>query len=347
MYSFRNDYSEGAHPDILKRLLDMNQCQNVGYGEDALCEHAKQMLKEKLQCEDCDIHFLVGGTQANLTVIAAALRPYEAVIAVDSGHINVHETGAVEATGHKVLIAESVDGKITPEGIRKAVQLHEDEHMVKPAMVYISNATEIGTIYHREELTQIAAVCREYGLYLFMDGARMGAALAAEDNDVSFADLCTYCDLFYLGGTKNGALFGEAVVIVNDELKKDFRYMIKQRGGMLAKGWLLGVQFAALFEGNRYIEIAAHANRMAQKLQDAMEACGLPFFIKTTTNQIFPILPNMLIEELQKEYAFQVWEAMDETHTAMRFVTSWATEEKEVDRFIEFVNALLVRMRES
>ena len=314
MYSFRNDYSEGAHPDILKRLLDMNQCQNVGYGEDALCEHAKQMLKEKLQCEDCDIHFLVGGTQANLTVIAAALRPYEAVIAVDSGHINVHETGAVEATGHKVLIADSVDGKITPEGIRKAVHLHEDEHMVKPAMVYISNATEIGTIYHREELTQIAAVCREYGLYLFMDGARMGAALAAEDNDVSFADLCTYCDVFYLGGTKNGALFGEAVVIVNDELKKDFRYMIKQRGGMLAKGWLLGVQFAALFEGNRYIEIAAHANRMAQKLQDAMEACGLP---------------------------------MDETHTAMRFVTSWATEEKEVDRFIEFVNALLVRMRES
>lgn len=347
MYSFRNDYSEGAHPDILKRLLDMNQCQNVGYGEDALCEHAKQMLKEKLQCEDCDIHFLVGGTQANLTVIAAALRPYEAVIAVDSGHINVHETGAVEATGHKVLIADSVDGKITPEGIRKAVHLHEDEHMVKPAMVYISNATEIGTIYHKEELTQIAAVCREYGLYLFMDGARMGAALAAEDNDVSFADLCTYCDVFYLGGTKNGALFGEAVVIVNDELKKDFRYMIKQRGGMLAKGWLLGVQFAALFEGNRYIEIAAHANRMAQKLQDAMEACGLPFFIKTTTNQIFPILPNMLIEELQKEYAFQVWEAMDETHTAMRFVTSWATEEKEVDRFIEFVNALLVRMRES
>lgn len=325
----------------------MNQCQNVGYGEDALCEHAKQMLKEKLQCEDCDIHFLVGGTQANLTVIAAALRPYEAVIAVDSGHINVHETGAVEATGHKVLIADSVDGKITPEGIRKAVHLHEDEHMVKPAMVYISNATEIGTIYHKEELTQIAAVCREYGLYLFMDGARMGAALAAEDNDVSFADLCTYCDVFYLGGTKNGAFFGEAVVIVNDELKKDFRYMIKQRGGMLAKGWLLGVQFAALFEGNRYIEIAAHANRMAQKLQDAMEACGLPFFIKTTTNQIFPILPNMLIEELQKEYAFQVWEAMDETHTAMRFVTSWATEEKEVDRFIEFVNALLVRMRES
>ena len=347
MYSFRHDYSEGAHPDILKRLLDMNQCQNVGYGEDALCEHAKQMLKEKLQCEDCDIHFLVGGTQANLTVIAAALRPYEAVIAVDSGHINVHETGAVEATGHKVLIADSVDGKITPEGIRKAVHLHEDEHMVKPAMVYISNATEIGTIYHKEELTQIAAVCREYGLYLFMDGARMGAALAAEDNDVSFADLCTYCDVFYLGGTKNGAFFGEAVVIVNDELKKDFRYMIKQRGGMLAKGWLLGVQFAALFEGNRYIEIAAHANRMAQKLQDAMEACGLPFFIKTTTNQIFPILPNMLIEELQKEYAFQVWEAMDETHTAMRFVTSWATEEKEVDRFIEFVNALLVRMRES
>ena len=347
MYSFGNDYSEGAHPVIMERLLELNQCQNVGYGEDALCEQAKRQLKAKLHCEDCDIHFLVGGTQANLTVIAGALRPYEAVIAVDSGHINVHETGAVEATGHKVLIAEGVDGKITPQGIRKAVLSHEDEHMVKPAMVYISNATEIGTIYHKEELKQIAEVCREFGLYLFMDGARMGAALAAKDNDVSFNDLCTYCDVFYLGGTKNGALFGEAVIIVNDKLKKDFRYMIKQRGGMLAKGWLLGVQFAALFEGNRYIEIAAHANRMAQKLQDAMEASGLPFLIKTTTNQIFPVLPNLLIEELQKEYAFQVWETMDEEHTAMRFVTSWATEEKEVDRFIEYLNSLLQRMRES
>ncbi len=196
MYSFRNDYSEGAHPVIMERLLELNQCQNVGYGEDALCEQAKRQLKAKLHCEDCDIHFLVGGTQANLTVIAGALRPYEAVIAVDSGHINVHETGAVEATGHKVLIAEGVDGKITPQGIRKAVLSHEDEHMVKPAMVYISNATEIGTIYHKEELKQIAEVCREFGLYLFMDGARMGAALAAKDNDVSFNDLCTYCDVF-------------------------------------------------------------------------------------------------------------------------------------------------------
>lgn len=345
MYSFRNDYSEGAHPIIMERLLKMNELQNVGYGEDALCEQAKQQLKDKLQCEACDIHFLVGGTQANLTVIAAALRPYEAVIAVDSGHINVHETGAVEATGHKVLIADSVDGKITPEGIRKAVLRHEDEHMVKPAMVYISNATEIGTIYHKEELQQIAAVCRELNLYLFMDGARMGAALAARDNDLSYADLCTYCDVFYLGGTKNGALFGEAVVIVRDELKKDFRYMIKQRGGMLAKGWLLGVQFAALFEGNRYIEIAEHANRMAQKLQTAMEACGLSFFIKTTTNQIFPVLPNVLIEELQKEYAFQVWESVDASHTAMRFVTSWATKESEVDRFIESLDILIMRLR--
>ena len=345
MYSFRNDYSEGAHPQILECLQEMNQKQNIGYGEDTLCEKAKKLLREKLQCEHCDIHFLVGGTQANLTVIASALRPYEAVIAVDSGHINVHETGAVEASGHKVLIAEGIDGKITPEGIRKTVLRHEDEHMVKPAMVYISNATEIGTIYHKEELKEIAAVCRELNLYLFMDGARMGAALAAADNDLDYADLCRYCDVFYLGGTKNGALFGEAVVIVREELKKDFRYMIKQRGGMLAKGWLLGAQFAVLFEGNRYLEIAAHANRMAQRMQEAMEALHIPLFIKTTTNQIFPILSNVLIEELQKDYAFQVWEVMDEEHTAMRFVTSWATREEEVDRFIAHLNVVSNRLR--
>ena len=347
MISFVNDYSEGACDEILRAMIETNHTQTPGYGLDAHCEQAAELIRKACGTRKADVHFLVGGTQCNKTLIAAALRPHEAVICADTGHINVHETGAVENSGHKVIALRADDGKVRCADIEQAVKKHTDEHMVKPAMVYISNATEIGTIYHKEELKQIAEVCREFGLYLFMDGARMGAALAAKDNDVSFNDLCTYCDVFYLGGTKNGALFGEAVIIVNDKLKKDFRYMIKQRGGMLAKGWLLGVQFAALFEGNRYIETAAHANRMAQKLQDAMEASGLPFLIKTTTNQIFPVLPNLLIEELQKEYAFQVWETMDEEHTAMRFVTSWATEEKEVDRFIEYLNSLLQRMRES
>lgn len=335
MYSFRNDYSEGACPEIMEAMVQTNLKQSVGYGEDEICDKAKAQLHRALGNDECDIHFLVGGTQANLTIISSALRPYEAVIAADSGHINVHETGAIEATGHKVIIASSKDGKLTPAGIREAVLCHEDEHMVKPAMVYISNATEIGTIYTLEELKALSKICKELDLYLFMDGARLGAALAAKDNDVQMEDLCKYCDVFYVGGTKNGALFGEAVVIVHEDLKKDFRYMIKQRGGMLAKGRLLGLQFATLFSRNLYVPLASHANAMAMKMQTAIEECGYPFFIKTTTNQIFPILPNTLIEELQKQYAFQVWGAMDEEHTAMRFVTSWATPEEVVDTFIE------------
>lgn len=241
MYSFRNDYSEGAYPEILKRLSEENKKQHLGYGEDEICKEAKKRVHQKLKNDECDIHFLVGGTQTNLTVISSALRPFEAVITVDSGHINVHETGAIEATGHKVIVVKGKDGKITPDGIHQAVKIHTDEHMVKPKMVYISNATEIGTIYTKKELEEIRKVCDEYKLYLFMDGARLGAALTSSENDLRFEDLCTYCDVFYIGGTKNGALFGEAIVIVSDKLKSDFRYMIKQRGGMLAKGWLIGV----------------------------------------------------------------------------------------------------------
>lgn len=341
MISFRNDYSEGACPEIIEALVASNFVQHVGYGEDECCEAAKKAIKEVLEYENCDIHFLVGGTQANLTVISSILRPYEAVIAVDSGHINVHETGSIEATGHKVVIAQGVDGKLSVEGIRKAVKKHEDEHMVKPAMIYISNATEIGTIYHKSELEALRAVCDELGLYLFMDGARLGAALSAQDNDVEFDELCSYCDVFYIGGTKNGAMFGEAVVIVNDELKKNFRYMIKQRGGMLAKGWLLGTQFQVLFEQGLYLSCAKHANDLAQRMQKEMLEMKIPFFIETTTNQIFPILDNKLIEILQETYAFQVWEEIDETMTAMRFVTSWATKEEDVDAFLKDLKSII------
>lgn len=334
-YSFNNDYSEGAHPDIIQALQDSNMEQSIGYGEDAYCEQARKSIRKVLGCETCDVHFLTGGTQANTTIIASALRAHEAVIAVDSGHINVHETGAIESSGHKVVVAQGYDGKISVDGIREAVRIHEDEHMVKPAMVYISNASEVGTIYHKEELKQIAAVCKELGLYLFMDGARLGAALTAEDNDLSFEDLAHYLDVFYIGGTKNGALFGEAVVIVNEKLKSDFRYMIKQRGGMLAKGRLLGIQFQTLMEHDLYLPLAAHANQMAQRIKNVMVDCGVSFFVESTTNQIFPILPNRVINELKKEYMFQTWCCIDDEHTAMRFVTSWATSEEAVNTFCD------------
>lgn len=334
MYRFCNDYSEGACPAIMQALMDSNDQQSIGYGEDAYCAKAKQVIHKVLHNESCDIHFLVGGTQTNATVISSALRPFEAVIAADSGHINVHETGAIEATGHKVVIAKAIDGKLYADSIRQAVSIHEDEHMVKPAMVYISNATEIGTIYHKSELRELHEVCKELNLYLFMDGARLGSALCAHDNDVQFADLCEYCDVFYIGGTKNGALFGEAVIIVNDDLKKDFRYMIKQKGAMLAKGRLLGIQFLTLFENDRYLTLAKHANEQAMKMQKAIADCGFSFFTKTTTNQLFPILPTSLIRRLEKYYAFETWQTIDATHTAVRFVTSWATPEAEVLNFI-------------
>ena len=334
MFSFNSDYSEGAIPEIIQALATSNLSQSVGYGMDDDCKMAKEMIKTSLQCESCDLHFLVGGTQANKTIIDHALRSYQAVIAASTGHINVHETGAIEASGHKVVIADSKDGKVSKEGIIKAVRSHTDEHMVQPKMVYISNSTEIGTIYKKSELLELHTICKELGLYLFMDGARLGSALMAIDNDVEMKDLCQYLDVFTIGGTKNGALFGEAVVICNDELKKDFRYAIKQHGGMLAKGRLLGIQFYQLFKDNRYFKIAKHANEMATLLQNAFLEVGLPLYCKTTTNQVFVILPNTLIAELQKKYAFQVWEEVDSTHTAMRFVTSFATPKEQVDAFI-------------
>lgn len=335
MYSFKNDYSEGALPAIMELLNKSNCEQTNGYGEDYFCEEAKKKIKNRLQYKACDVHFLVGGTQTNLTVIASALRPYEAVIAADTGHINVHETGAIEASGHKVLTVKGTDGKVTSEAVRKVVLDHEDEHMVKPTMVYISNATEIGTMYLKEELQELYATCKELGLYLFMDGARLGSALMAQNNNITWEDLCSLCDVFYIGGTKNGTLFGEALVIVNEELKKDFRYMIKQRGGLLAKGRLLGIQFLGLFENENFEKAAKHANNMAGKLQNAFIQKKIPLFISTTTNQIFPILTNIQMDILSKKYAFQIWEKLDNEHTAVRFVTSWATKEEAVEECIQ------------
>lgn len=334
MYSFRNDYSEGAHPSILKAMNDENLNQKIGYGMDDICEQARALIRKECDAQQADVHFLVGGTQANLTVIAAALRPYEAVIACESGHINVHETGSIEACGHKVCTAYAKDGKLTPAMIQKIVDFHADEHMVKPKMVYISNATELGTIYYKEELTALHQICKELDLYLFMDGARLGSALTAEGNDLTLADIARLCDVFYIGGTKNGALFGEAVVINHEQIKKEFRYNIKQRGGMLAKGFLLGLQFKTLFENDLFYSLAKQANECAQRMVKVIKDAGFEFYADSPTNQLFPILPNSLADKISEKYAFQVQEKINDETTALRFVTSWACPNHVIDEFI-------------
>ncbi|OEF96545.1 threonine aldolase family protein [Desulfuribacillus alkaliarsenatis] len=338
MIRFTNDYSEGAHPKILEKLLATNMEQTPGYGEDVYCQQAASLIKEKCKNDNIDVHFLVGGTQTNLTVIAASLRPHQGVIAAESGHISTHETGAIEATGHKVLELPTYDGKLTARQIYDVYINHQldetHEHTVQPKMVYISNPTELGTIYTRSELEAISNVCRENGLYLFLDGARLGYGLTSSENDMDLAFITECCDVFYIGGTKIGALFGEAVVITNDTLKQDFRYIMKQRGGLLAKGRLLGIQFLTLFENDLYFELSAYANKMANIIKEALQESGCTFLISTSTNQLFPILPNETIEALKKHYSFLTWQRIDDKHSAVRFCTSWATKEEDVLRLI-------------
>ncbi|RYL92452.1 low specificity L-threonine aldolase [Sporolactobacillus sp. THM19-2] len=339
MYSFKNDYSEGAHPSILEALTATNLEQSEGYGEDVYSQQAISQLKKRLGRDDAAIHFLTGGTQVNLTAISAFLRPHEAAIAAKSGHINVHETGAIEATGHKVVIAPSDDGgKLTPADIRKVLEIHEDEHMVKPKLVYISDTTEVGAIYKKKELEALHDFCTAHHLLLYLDGARLGSALTAKGNDLRLSDLPQLTDAFYIGGTKNGALLGEALVIVNPDLKEDFRYMIKQKGAMLAKGRLIGIQFLELFRDSLYFDLAAHANHMAEKLCNGIEKAGFSFLTQSPSNQIFPIFPNALIDELRKNYAFYIWSKIDEDQSSVRLVTSWATKEEAVDAFLKDVD---------
>ena len=334
MYSFTNDYSEGAHPRILEAMMECNLVQNAGYSMDTHTEHAKELIKEEIGRPDADIHIIVGGTQTNLITISTALRPYQAVISAATGHINVHETGAIEATGHKVLAMPTEDGKLTPALVLEAVAAHTDEHMVQPKMVYISNSTEIGTQYTKAELEALHHVCRQKGLYLFMDGARMGAALTSPVNDLTLKDIAQLTDVFYIGGTKNGALFGEALIILNEELKPDFRYMIKQRGAMLTKGWLLGIQFEQLFQNNLFYDLAAYSNVMAAKIKKALIEKGYTFASDSSTNQLFPIFTDEMVEKLAKDFTFNVDRKIDATHTSIRFVTSWATTEESVNALI-------------
>ena len=335
MYSFNNDYSEGAHPKILEAMINTNLTQNTGYGLDVHCLRAAELIRQEIRRDDADVHFITGGTQTNLITIGTALRPWQAVIATDKGHVNVHETGAIEATGHKVLAMPSPDGKLTPALIRKALDCHTDEHMVQPKMVYISNSTEIGTQYTKAELEAIHHICRQKDLYLFLDGARLGSALTSHSNDLTLEDIARLTDVFYIGGTKNGALFGEALVICHPDLKPDFRYMVKQRGAMMAKGWLLGIQFEELFQDNLFYDLAAHANEMASILRKGIEACGYSFYSASATNQLFPILPDPILKKLEEDFLFSVQEKIDDGHTAIRLVTSWATCEEECRRFVK------------
>ena len=335
MYSFKNDYSEGAHPRILNALNESNFEQAEGYGEDGYTQKAVELLKQRIGRNDIDIHLLSGGTQTNLIAISAFLRPHEAVIAANTGHILVHETGAVEATGHKIISIEVEDGKLNYLHIKAALDSHTDEHMVKPKLVYISNPTEIGTIYNKAELEQISRICKENNLFLFMDGARLGSALCSGENNLELSDLGRLVDAFYIGGTKSGALIGEALVICRDQLKEDFRFHMKQKGALLAKGRLLGIQFVELFRDNLYFDLARHANLMAGLLKDAISKAGFKFLVNSPSNQLFPILPNQLITELQKNYSFIVWSKVDATNFAIRLVTSWATKEDAVLAFIE------------
>ena len=335
-YSFKNDYSEGAHPAILQKLVETNLTQTIGYGEDEFCDEARELIKKQLK-KEAEIHFVSGGTQANLIVISSILKPYESVIAAETGHIAVHETGAIEATGHKINTITTSDGKISAIQIEKVLKLHTDEHMVKPKMVYISNSTEVGSVYTKAELKSIYNFCQENNLILFVDGARLGSALTSSKCDLTLEDMANLCDVFYIGGTKNGALIGEAIVFNKLDLNENFRFHIKQKGGMLAKGRLIGIQFSELFRNDLFFEMGKHANKMAEKLAKNISNKGFEFLTEPSSNQIFPIFPNELIAKLQHHFEFFVWEKIDEEKSAIRLVTSWATLEEKVENFIESI----------
>lgn len=340
MFSFVNDYSEGACKQVLENLVKTNFLQTEGYGTDDFCKHAGTLIKKLVGNDNVDVHFIVGGTPANALAVSL-LKPYEAVICADNGHINTHETAAVEATGHKILQVRGINGKVTPKEIEEVVLEHTDEHVTLPKMVFVSNSSEFGTIYSKQELTDISNMCKKYGLYLYLDGARLGAALMSKENDLTLKDIAELVDIFYIGGTKNGALLGEALVIINDDLKPNFRFLLKQRGQMLAKARIMGVEFITLLENNLYFELADNADKMAQQLNDLFKKHNIQMYIESSTNQIFPILDNELIAKLREKYVLGDWCKYDDTHTVIRFVCSWATKQENIDAFVQDFEALL------
>ena len=340
MLYFMNDYSEGAHPRIIEALTKTNMEQHVGYGLDDYCENAKELIQKRIGQLDADVHLLVAGTQTNIIAISSFLRPYEAVISTELGHIAVHETGAIEATGHKIIEMWSADGLLKPEDIDKAYNSHVDEHMVLPRLVYISNATEMGSIYTKAQLEAIRKKCDEYGLYLYLDGARLANALTCDDNDLTIEDIADLTDAFYIGGTKNGMLFGEALVITNPELKPYMRHAIKQRGGLLAKGRLLGIQFKEIFKDDLFFELAKHTNEMSKLLRSGISKLGYKFITESSTNLTFVVLPNYIHKELSKHCYYEAEQPFDKNNMEARFVTSWATPKEDVEKLIELLAGL-------
>lgn len=340
MITFRNDYSQVAAPEILKKLVEIMKDSFVGYGSDEICDSARAKIAGYLGREDCDIHFLVGGTQTNLTVIDQMLKPWQAVAAVDTGHINVHESAAIEATGHRIEALTPHEGKMSAADLDKLCATHTDEHMIRIGAVYISNSTEIGTIYTKAELQAIREVCDKYGLYLYLDGARLGAALTCRENDLTLQDIAQLCDAFYIGATKNGGMIGEAVVITNDDLKPGFRNMMKQKGALMAKGFILGVQYDCLFTNDLFFKLARHENEVAEYLVRKLKELGVRFFMDSPTNQQFIYLKNEAVEELKKNYGFEVWEAGEE-ETVIRFVTSFASRFSDVDQLVSDLRELI------
>ena len=341
MIRFDSDYIEGCIPEILEALQNTNEEQTIGYGVDPHCENARELIRKAIGREDADVHFLVGGTQANITVITSVLKHYQGAVCAVTGHINEHETGALEACGHKCLTIQSDNGTLTAQQVDQLIYDHYHgsavEHTVQPGLVYISFPTELGTLYSKKQLEELYAVCRKNDIPLFIDGARLGYALASKKNDMTLQDIANHCDMFYIGGTKVGALFGEAVVITNPAYKKDFRYNIKQRGGMLAKGRLLGIQFEQLFTDDRYMKVSRHCMAMAERLTEGFASKGYSFAFEAETNQLFPILPDAKAEELAKEFAFTPWGRVDENQQIFRFVTSFMTKPESVDHLIEML----------
>ena len=340
-YSFCNDYSEGAHPRILEALNKTNLTQETGYGLDSLSMQASELIRNKIQNQNATIHFVSGGTQANLVILGSLLKPYESVISATSAHINIHEAGAIETIGHKINAIDTPDGKISASQILEVVRHHSDEHMVKPKVVFISNSTEVGTIYKKQELRDISKACKDNKLYLYLDGARLGSALTSSVSDLSLSEIAELVDIFYIGGTKNGALLGEAIVINNPTLQENFRYHLKQRGALLAKGRVMGAQFLELFKDDLFFELARHANEMAEQLVKGIDGLGFKFQTETCTNQIFPLFPNSLIEKLENMYGFYVWSKIDTSSSSIRLVTSWATKKESVDEFLHDLKSLL------
>ena len=340
-YSFLDDYSEGCHPAILERMAQTNLVQQTAYGDDEYSIEARKIIRTHLGSDDIPVFFVAGGTLANIIITSCSLRSHEAVISANSGHIVVRETVAIEATGHKIITVPSANGKLSSSNIEAVIESNAHfPHMTRPRLVYISNASEAGTIYSKAELQQLSKTCKANNLLLLLDGARLGVALTAPSNDLTLKDIAELTDVFWIGGTKAGALIGEAIAIPNRQLADDFSFHIKQRGALLAKGRLLGLQFVTLFSDNLFFTLTAHANTMAQELSKGITGCGHSLSVPTQSNQVFPVLPDAIIEQLKAKFDFYVWQKLEDERSIARLVTSWATDESQVECFIETLGAL-------